>query len=193
MSFCIYLTHPEVAVDPTVPVPDWGLSEIGRSRANNGLLEPWAPDIRQVFSSCERKAIETAEVFATRYDLDVRPIDAMHENDRSATGFLPPDEFEQVADQFFSTPETSIRGWERALDAQCRIVDAVKAVVSGVPTNDAVLIAGHGGVGTLLKCHLLGVPISRRYDQIGGGGSWYRFEKQDLVLRSATSLDWRRL
>lgn len=193
MSFCVYLTHPEVAVDPAVPVPDWGLSDIGRSRANKAVLEPWASEIRHVCSSCERKAIETAGVFATRFDLTGRPIEAMHENDRSATGFLPPHEFEQVADQFFFAPETSIRGWERALDAQCRIVDAVKAAVSGLPTDDPVLFAGHGGVGTLLKCHLLGVPISRRYDQMGGGGSWYRFEKQDLVRQSAKSLDWQRL
>lgn len=28
----------------------------------------------------------------------------MHENDRSATGFLPPPEFEAVANQFFANP-----------------------------------------------------------------------------------------
>lgn len=193
MSYCIYLTHPEVAIDPAVPVPDWGLSDIGRSRANKGLLEPWASEIRHVYSSSERKAVETAEVFATRFALTVRLIESMHENDRSATGFLPPHEFEQVADQFFSAPETSIRGWERALDAQSRIVDSVKAVVSDLPTDDPVLLAGHGGVGTLLKCYLLGVPISRHYDQMGGGGCWYRFAKRDLVRQTATSLDWQRL
>jgi hypothetical protein len=49
----------------------------------------------------------------------------MHENDRSATGFLPPDEFETVANRLFAEPLVSIRGWERAIDAQLRIVREV--------------------------------------------------------------------
>ncbi|MCS3495855.1 hypothetical protein M2189_005186 [Bradyrhizobium japonicum] len=27
-----YLTHPQVQIDPTVPVPQWGLSPLGRTR-----------------------------------------------------------------------------------------------------------------------------------------------------------------
>lgn len=30
MRLAFYLTHPEVTIDPDRPVPDWGLSEIGR-------------------------------------------------------------------------------------------------------------------------------------------------------------------
>jgi broad specificity phosphatase PhoE len=81
------------------------------------------------------------------------------ENDRSATGFLPPEEFERVADQFFANPETSIRGWERAIDAQTRIVRAVERIESKGPTA----IVSHGAVGTLLYCHLAGKPIDRRW------------------------------
>ena len=46
------------------------------------------------------------------------------ENDRSATGFLPREEFWATADLFFAHPTESIRGWERAIDAQARIVAA---------------------------------------------------------------------
>ena len=34
----------------------------------------------------------------------------MHENDRAATGCLPPKEFEIAASQFFVAPEVSARG-----------------------------------------------------------------------------------
>ena len=27
-----YLTHPQVQIDPDVPVPQWGLSPVGRAR-----------------------------------------------------------------------------------------------------------------------------------------------------------------
>lgn len=192
MGFCVYLTHPEVAIDPKVPVPDWGLSDIGRQRAAKAASLPWARDIRHVISSRERKAVETAEIFAETLCLTPTPIEAMHENDRSATGFLPPDEFEKVADAFFSDPDKSIRGWERARDAQRRIVEAVRSVLSDIPDAQPVLLTGHGGVGTLLKCHLMGVPISRVHDQTGGG-HWYRFAKSDLEACGATGLDWVRL
>ena len=31
--FGVYVTHPQVLIDPAVPVPDWGLSPLGRGRA----------------------------------------------------------------------------------------------------------------------------------------------------------------
>ncbi len=99
----------------------------------------------------------------------------MGENDRSATGFLPPEEFERVADSFFAQPETSVRGWERAIDAQARIVAEARIALAEHMQGDGphgdLLLVGHGGVGTLLYCHLAAVAISRQHDQppIGGG------------------------
>jgi broad specificity phosphatase PhoE len=77
-----------------------------------------------------------------------------------------------VADQFFASPGSSVRGWERAVDAQARIVRAV----SGIPDSDTVAIVAHGAVGTLLYCYLAGEPIARRWDQPpNGGGNYYSF------------------
>lgn len=99
----------------------------------------------------------------------------MHENDRSTTGYLPPDEFERVADGFFASPKTSIRGCERAIDAQVRVVREVEAMLA-TPGDGDVLIVGHGAVGTLLYCHLASLPIDRRHDQPPGGGKVFAFE-----------------
>jgi hypothetical protein len=90
--------------------------------------------------------------------------DALHENDRSATGFIPPPEFERMADAFFAHPEESVRGWERAVDAQTRIAAAVDELLDRSPQGTVAFVA-HGGVGTLLLCRYLGVrsagqPIS---------------------------------
>ncbi|SHL26282.1 histidine phosphatase family protein [Roseibium suaedae] len=191
MSLCVYLTHPQVVIDPEVPVPDWRLTELGRKRAALALLQPWAGAIHLVISSEERKAIETAEIFASGHNLAVTIEEGLHENDRSATGFLPPQEFEQVADQFFAHPAESIRGWETAEDAQKRIVSRVIECLEGIPRELPVLFTGHGGVGTLLKCHLMNVPISRSHDQTGGGGGcWYSFSRDALWQRNSGQLDW---
>ncbi|MCA0272881.1 MAG: phosphoglycerate mutase family protein [Proteobacteria bacterium] len=172
-----YLTHPQVAVDPKVAVPLWSLNEVGRARVaalacDVGILASTA----RVISSGETKALETARPIAAALGLSVEERPKMHENDRSATGYLPPKEFEQVADQFFANPAKSVRGWETAEDAQRRILAEVDACLSQHHEGD-VLFVGHGGVGTLLFCALSGHPINRRYDQgPNGGGCWFQFD-----------------
>ncbi|RWC68025.1 MAG: histidine phosphatase family protein [Mesorhizobium sp.] len=175
MSIAYYITHPQVQIDATMPVPDWGLSDIGRARAHAMLDQPWIASIARVVSSGERKAVETAEVLGRHLDLAVQVRERMHENDRSATGFLPPPEFEAVADRFFANPHESIRGWERAIDAQQRIVSEVEAVLDAGGAGDIALV-GHGGVGTLLLVSLSGSRISRDADQPAGGGNYFAYD-----------------
>ncbi|MCG6859275.1 MAG: phosphoglycerate mutase family protein [Salaquimonas sp.] len=170
-----YLSHPQVAIDPAIPVDKWGLNEEGRQRVMALAGNMALAQTRTVISSGEKKAVETAQPLAEPLGLPVIIREEMHENDRSATGFLMPDEFEQVASQFFACPDTSIRGWERAVDAQSRIVGAVEKVLSEAGRGD-VLIVGHGGVGTLLMCHIAGWPIAHDHDQPGGGGNVFAFE-----------------
>lgn len=169
MTVAYYLSHPQVQVDPAVPVPQWGLSDAGRMRLAALAGAGWLASVRRIVSSDERKAIETAEMLAPMTNggrVDI--LTGFHENDRSATGFLPPAEFEATADAFFAAPEESVRGWERAVDAQARIVGAVDAALAD--GEGPVLFVGHGGVGTLLKSHMKGEPIARAADQAAEGG-----------------------
>ncbi len=128
-----------------------------------------------IWSSTETKAAETAAYFAEAKGLTLQARPDMHENDRSSTGFLPPDEFEQVADAFFARPDESIRGWETAREAQRRIRAAFDEICAQHRSGD-VLICGHGGVGTLLMLSLAGDPISRQHDQPAGGGNVFAFD-----------------
>lgn len=134
--------------------------------------------MRAVISSAETKAIETGEPLAAALGCPLEIRSRMHENDRSATGFLPPEEFEAVADRFFATPDRSIRGWETARAAQQRIVGEVTGCLEKFTDGD-LLFVGHGGVGTLLYCHFRGVPISREHDQRPGGGCYLEFCPED--------------
>lgn len=184
MGLVRYLTHPQVRMDPAVPVPDWGLSETGRDRALAFAAAPCLAATRRIVSSAERKAVETAQCVAERLGVPVEIREAMHENDRSATGFLAPPEFEAVADLFFANPETSIRGWERAVDAQARILREAEAVLAA-PGEGDILLVGHGGVGTLLLCALSGWPIQRLRDQPAGGGNIFAFDAESRIVHHA--------
>lgn len=184
--FGLYITHPQVKIDAAVPVPEWGLSDVGAARARMAAAKPWAAQLRRIVSSGETKAIETAGILAAPSGVTVEIVEEMHENDRSATGFLPPPEFERAADRFFANPDESFNGWERAIDAQRRIVSSVEHVLSTHDTGRPIAFVGHGGVGTLLKCHLEGRPIGRDRDQPHGGGNLYCFRLADRRL----SCDW---
>lgn len=180
--FGLYITHPQVRVDPAVPVSRWGLSDTGRARAEAAASRPWARELKRIVSSEETKAIELAEILADAAGVEVEILEDAHENDRSATGFLPPPEFEKAADWFFAHPEESFHGWERAIDAQARIVSVVKRALADHDPTRPIAFIGHGGVGTLLRCHLAGLPIARSHDQPpNGGGNIHAFRLSDLA------------
>ncbi len=184
----IFITHGEVRIDPAVPVPEWGLSEVGvrRHRAFNAAGP--VGTIGAIYCSGERKAIDAAAILAEAVGAPPRIVESLHENDRSATGFLPPAEFQATADLFFAHPNDSIRGWERAADAQARIVAAVAAIITQDRSGDDIAVVAHGGVGALLLCHVLGAAISRQYDQPGsGGGNYFMFDARSWALEQG----WR--
>jgi broad specificity phosphatase PhoE len=190
-SRVFYLTHPQVDVDPAVPMQSWGLSAIGRARTEVFAKQKrFKPTVR-IIASGERKALETAQIIAAELNIKVEVREAMHENDRSATGFLPPDEFEAVADRFFAQSTVSMRGWERAVDAQERIVREVEHVLMRDADGDTLFV-GHGAVGTLLLCHYAGLAIDRAHDQTAGGGNYFALVKESrrVIHRWRRMEDW---
>lgn len=170
----IYFTsHPDVVISPHVPITRWPLSERGRARMAAALLQPWVPEVTAVYCSTEQKAIDGAQILAEHRGLAPTQVAALGENDRSATGYLPLAEFETVADAFFAQPEQSVRGWETAAHAQCRIVQAIASIAATDVSGGALAIVSHGAVGALLYCYLTAQPISRRWDQPANGGGNY--------------------
>ena len=103
-------------------------------------------------------------------------LEQLAENDRSSTGYLPPELFEPAVHAFFGEPLLSHRGWETAAAAQERIADALETVLARSPADGDVAIVSHGGVGTLLLCQLKGTAIRRAEDQ-PGQGHWFAFDR----------------
>lgn len=173
--YALYVTHPQVRMDPAVPVPRWGLSETGRARAEAFARHPLVLPVRRVVASTETKAIELAQILAVGARVPFTSEDAFGENDRSSTGYVSAGRFEQLAEAFFARPDESVEGWEPARAAQARIVEAFEEALLHHDARRPIAFAGHGAVGTLLKCALGRRPIARSEDQrrIGdpGGGN----------------------
>ena len=176
MSRVLFITHPEVEIDPATPVPDWELTARGRDRMRQFSEGPDVREVRAVWSSRERKAREAAEILAGQLGLRAGTLEALAENDRSSTGYLPPELFEPALQAFFGEPLLSHRGWETAAAAQERIADALETALARSPAEGDVAIVSHGGVGTLLLCRLKGTAIHRSEDQ-PGQGHWFAFDR----------------
>lgn len=173
-----YVSHAQVVQDPEVPVPRWGLNETGRRRVEVLADQPWMRRVGRLVSSDETKAVEAATILADALGLEVEVRPDSGETDRSATGYVPPERHDELAWRYFAEPERSADGWERAIDSQRRIVDALvdlTAPPDGPPPDPQrpdVAAVGHGGVGTLLWCHLAGRAIDQADDQPGQGHYW---------------------
>ena len=171
MARLFLVTHTDVVIDPCGPVDRWKLSDMGRARSRAFATSGVLAKVKAIWSSTEVKAIETAGILAGPLGLPVSTDARLGENDRTATGFLPREEFEAAADRFFAAPEESFRGWERAVDAQKRIERAVREILAAHPGGDLAVVS-HGAVGTLLYCALKGLAIDRKHDQPFQGHYW---------------------
>ena len=169
----IFLTHAQGAMDPEVPVPDWPLNTEGHARHAAFAQSDTPVGVTALYSSTERKARDGAAPLADALNLTPRALETLGENDRSSTGFMPPSEFEPMADAFFANPDTQVRGWESARAAQARIVAAVGTLAALDGTAGDILIVAHGAVGALMRCHLKRIEITRGEDQSAGGGFYF--------------------
>lgn len=177
------VTHPDVAVDPKVPVPQWSLSARGRLRMASMLSQPWVAQVGAVYCSAEQKAVDGAQILAGYLDLNFEVVEGLGEIDRSSTGYLPRREHRATADLLFERPDESVRGWETARAAQRRMVGAVEAVLDRDPHGPDLAIITHGGVAALYLCYLKGVEISRSEEApYPGGGGFFCFDAGSKVL-----------
>lgn len=164
-------------IDPTVPVPEWGLSDIGRQRVE--ALKGALGSTKTIVSSTETKAVETASIISKFLDVPITIIAETGEIDRSIAGYMKSDEFNQTRRAFFAEPNMSAQGWETARAAQTRIVKACAHIIADHYLGD-ILIVGHGGVGTLLYCHFAKIPISVEQDQPDGGGNYFAVDLEKM-------------
>jgi broad specificity phosphatase PhoE len=195
MATGYFITHPDVIIDPERPIERWSLSPRGRERMQALFSQPWVRRVGRVLSSSEQKALDGADILVTTLGVPHLVVHELGEYDRSSTGLLPPDEFLALVDEFFRWPERSIRGWERAVDAQARIFGAVRAAaVNWAPSSpeapDLAFVA-HGAVGALLLAQLSGASISQAFAQPSppagsppgaGGGHYFSFSLPGLEL-----------
>lgn len=153
----VLVRHAAVETIPAVAPSLWQLSDEGRAEARRLAHEPvWLP-VERIFSSPEPKAFETAHILAGPNGLTVTAIEDLHEVVRPANQWFGddyPGGYPAAVRAYFARPAEAVHGWERAVDAQERILGCIDTVRAWEPHGFA--IAGHGLTISLLVSALTG-------------------------------------
>ncbi len=182
------LSHPKVAIDPDMRVLDRGLSQIGRARRgiDGDRMAPW--------SRADRDQPGTQGAQDRREPRHIAPI-ADHRGraqwrDRPRLDGLCAPGSARGAGRcaFFQT--TTQRGGLGNSSCRPGAGRAGTGAHLGSPSPVTTVLVGHGGVGTLLWCHISGHPISRAQDQSRGGHIW---AAQHTGARRIPVRGWRRM
>ena len=138
-----------------VAAHEWQLSEQGRETCENffsTLVTPGAAKIPVqpgiIASSIEPKAVQTAEIMAHLFGLNVETVAGLHEHDRSKMGYLEAIDFNRKVAEFLTHPDELVMGLETANQALQRFTQTVESVCNRTPTGDVVIVS-HGTVMTL--------------------------------------------
>ena len=165
-KYLILVKHslPEIIED--LPANKWKLSKEGQARAQRlaELLNRYQPEI--IVSSSEPKAVETAEIIARKYQLELHVIDDLHEHDRSNAPYLSKDEFQTSIREFFQKPDELVFGRETANQAHARFYRAVHSILNS-HANNTVIIVTHGTVISMFVSRLTGISELLLWSELG--------------------------
>jgi broad specificity phosphatase PhoE len=165
-KYLILVKHSLPEIIERRPAREWKLSDEGQIRAQRlaECLRPFRPEV--IVSSTEPKARETAEIIASRYGLELRIADGLHEHDRSKTTYLSKDKFQAAIREFFEKPHTLVFGRETADEAYLRFYQAVSSILNEY-ANKAIVIVSHGTVISLLVSRLSGISDLLLWSELG--------------------------
>jgi broad specificity phosphatase PhoE len=139
----LLVRHSVPEVDRSIPAAEWRLSAEGRARCDALAKRVSAYDPELIMSSTEPKALETAELLASRLGLDVRESAELREQERRTVGWLERDELEAAVLRVFAEPDQVVFGEESAASALERFTRAVEGL------GDRAIVVSHGTVISL--------------------------------------------
>lgn len=152
----LYLVrHAWPEVRPGVPPDQWPLAVQGQAAATGLGRSVRGDGIVAVRSSEEIKAAETAELIADALDAACGTDPDLGEVRQRA---WVEDGYEATVERFFSQPDRSPDGWERAADAQARFAGAVGRFAETLGGGHGLVVA-HGLVLALYLARFRGQAV----------------------------------
>lgn len=166
MSVLVLIRHAAPEVDADLSPRLWRLSQEGREGAGRLAERLRAFGLRQIVSSAELKAWETARILAAALDLPLETAAGLHEHDRRGVPFTSQEAFRSSLAEFFERPETLVFGRETAQAALTRFRGALKPLLARFP-QDPLGIVSHGTVISLFAAEQTGMAPFPFWSRLG--------------------------
>ena len=151
MTKLIYVTHPTFELDKSKLPHEWELSENGLKQAKLLVEMPFWKEVNVIYSSIEPKATQVAKIASEKYNIPWFKEKDLGEANRTATPFLPMEEYMDAVQQAYNNPDSNINGWESHHQMMKRNAIILEKIKKNNP-DKTIVIVGHGGAGTTVKC-----------------------------------------
>jgi broad specificity phosphatase PhoE len=166
----VLVRHSAPLIEEGVPQSRWRLSEKGREAAMVLAGRLLAFDAPAIWTSTERKALETAEVLAAALGLPIREEPDLREHERASLGYMARAEREAGVERLLASDDELVFGDETArsvLDRMDRALHAAMVAAAGSDvlavthgTAAAIFVGRRCGVDALAFWRALGVPAA---------------------------------
>jgi broad specificity phosphatase PhoE len=180
MPKLILIKHAHSQMTPGVPPEQWGLSDQGHERcgALAARLSVHTPDL--IFSSEERKALQTAELLSNELKRPWQAVAGLQEHDRGNVPVMATKDFISAMAQVFRRPQERVLGRESADQALTRFERALSGLLDR-HTEEDVAVVTHGTVIALFAAEHADVDPFLNWRQMGLP-SFMIFERPGMTL-----------
>ncbi|MHC2218953.1 histidine phosphatase family protein [Rhizobium leguminosarum] len=156
MSRIVLVRHSIPSIDENTPSVDWSLSASGEVAAIEFAKYLSGFSAKEILSSPEKKAHQTATLIADRLELPVRTEPDFREHGRSRVGYIPRIDFEAGIATLLECPHRLRFGDESADAVFSRMDQAVARARTAQPSGDLMIIS-HGTAISIYAARVLGV------------------------------------
>jgi broad specificity phosphatase PhoE len=148
-----FLRHAETTIDPSLPAYEWSVTQKGLQRAGELAKSEVFGKIEGIVHSSEKKAQQTADIFAEELAVDIHEIPELSELQRHNREFLTNQEYRLMVRKTLADWDHNVPGWESGSEALYRFVEGVKRINIMFYSRN-ILVVTHGLVLTLYFCQL---------------------------------------
>jgi broad specificity phosphatase PhoE len=145
-----FLRHAEAAIDPSVPIAEWSVTSAGLQQTHELATSEVFEKIEGIVHSSEKKARQTADVFAKYLDVELYELT---EFDELQQGVLASQEYRVRVRATLTDWDRGVPGWESGSEALRRFSEGVKRINIMFYSRN-ILVVTHGLILTLYFCEL---------------------------------------
>lgn len=170
----VLVRHAPAEIDAAVPPALWPLTDAGRAAARALARDPVWREVRRLFTSPERKALETTYIIAGPHAITVTAVEDLREVERPTGRWLA--DYPAAVAAWLAQPGEPVHGWEAAeaaLERICACIARLRALEA-----EPFAVVGHGLTLSLYVAALIGqAPLA----------VWHALRMPDMAVVDVSS------